>query len=123
MFGMFRTDHPSKAWDLETHTKFYFFNNLDVPHQYTMPVKRFLDNSARSIYQATAQKVADSVESKPLLDKTWIKVLAIIGAGAFFPVLNMTGLLPIIAGYLLPPLAVLLVVYQFCAARQPRGRR
>lgn len=117
MFGLFRTDHPTKAWDLQTHTKFYYFKHLDVPHQYTRPVKAAIDSGFRSAYQAATSKVKRSVESRSYLDRTWIKVLAVIGAGAFFPVLNLTGILPLVAGYLLPPLLVLLVVYQFCAAR------
>lgn len=113
MFGLFRTDHPTKAWDLQTHTKFYYIKHMDVPHKYTMPVHCLIEVSIQHV----ARQIARSIESKPFLDKTWIKVLAIISAGAFLPALNMTGLLPYVAGYLLPPLAVLLVIYQFCSSR------
>lgn len=120
MFGLFRTDHPTNAWDIQTHTKFYYFKHLDVPHQYTRPIKQTIDRAFASAYKAVTEKVVREVESRPFLDKTWIKVMAIVGAGAFFPVLNMTGILPYVAGYLLPPLAILLVVYQFCSSRSGR---
>lgn len=119
MFGLFRMGTPTNTWDLETHTKFYFIKHLDVPHQYTRPVKHLIEWSASSLYHAATQRVVREVESRPYLDKTWIKVLAILAAGSFFPVMSVTGLLEMVVPYLLPPLAVFLVVYQFCAARQP----
>lgn len=117
MFGLFRMGTPTKTWDLETHTKFYFIKHLDVPHQYTMPIKNLIERSASNLYRAATQRVAREVESRPYLDKTWIKVLAILAAGSFFPVMSATGLLSLVVPYVLPPLAALLVVYQFCAKR------
>lgn len=113
MFGFYTPRTSSNAWDLETHTKFYFFKHLDVPHQYARPIKHLIEDS----YHAATQRVVREVETKPYLDKTWIKVTAILAAGSFFPVMNVTGLLPMVVPYLLPPLAVLLVAYQFCAKR------
>lgn len=117
MFGLFRMGTPANTWDLETHTKFYFIKHLDVPHQYTMPIKNLIECLTSNLYRAATQRVAREVESRPYLDKTWIKVLAILAAGSFFPVMSATGLLTAVVPYVLPPLAALLVVYQFCAKR------